>query len=253
MRLRVSHEIAISWEQPARSLMAALRLMPRDHEGQTVVSWRIEPSIDGRLRSSDDGHGNLLHLFQADGPLEGLTIRAEGVIETADTAGVVRGAREPAPPILYLRDTRLTPATEPLAALSHRATKGRAAPLDRAHALMSAVADRIDAGDYPAEGPDAAHALAAAARLAGLPARIAQGFADCKGESRAVRGHHHWTELHVEGIGWIAFDPALRLCPGERHVRVAVGLDAGDVEPLRVAGSSGGGESVRMTGAVDAG
>ena len=46
-----------------RELIQVLRLTPRDHDGQHLRSWRIEPSADGRLRRSEDCFGNLVHTF----------------------------------------------------------------------------------------------------------------------------------------------------------------------------------------------
>ncbi|MFJ5370255.1 transglutaminase N-terminal domain-containing protein, partial [Bosea sp. CER48] len=61
MRIRIAHTIAYDYAEPARHITQILRLTPRDHDGQHVMSWRIEPSVDGRLRSSQDAHGNIVH------------------------------------------------------------------------------------------------------------------------------------------------------------------------------------------------
>jgi transglutaminase-like putative cysteine protease len=34
------------------------------------------------------------------------------------------------------------------------------------------------------------------------------------------------VEAHVEGLGWVGFDPVTGLSPDDSYVRVAVGLDA---------------------------
>ncbi len=60
MRIRISHSIAYAYAEPVRQLRQVLRLTPRDHDGQHVMSWRITPNIDGRLRSSQDPFGNLV-------------------------------------------------------------------------------------------------------------------------------------------------------------------------------------------------
>jgi transglutaminase-like putative cysteine protease len=273
LRLRIVHELHCQWDSPVKSVIAALRLMPRDHEGQTVVSWRIEPSLDGRLRCSDDCYGNLLHHFQAEGSFEALTIRAEGVIEAADHAGVVRGAREACPPMVHLRDTPLTAPSDATRHFAERAVRGISGALDQAHALMGAVASRPRAGtqsqsqdarstvtkplpamaresrgDMGRNVEDQVHLLVAAARAIGLPARSVAGHADCKGDLAEVQGAHAWAEIHIDRLGWVAFDPVLGLCPSDRHVRVAVGLDLSDVAPIRLARSGSGSE--RLTSFV---
>ena len=87
MRIRISHSIAYAYAEPARHITQILRLTPRDHDGQHVMSWRIEPNIDGRLRATQDPFGNIVHNFSADGPIE-IRLREDGghaVVEVADT------------------------------------------------------------------------------------------------------------------------------------------------------------------------
>jgi transglutaminase-like putative cysteine protease len=45
----------------------------------------------------------------------------------------------------------------------------------------------------------------------------------------------------VEGLGWVGFDVANRVCPTDRYVRLAAGLDAGYAAPI--IGSRRGGET----------
>lgn len=265
MRLKVTREISCAWETPVRAVIAALRVMPLDHDGQAVVSWRIEPSIDGRLRSSADAFGNMLHHLQADGPFEALTIRVDGLVDLSDQAGVVRGAREAAPPMLFLRDSALTAPDDGVRSFAARSVAAAASPLDRAHALAGAAAElgaseaarssdsarEVMAGGS-ADAIARVHLLCAAARSLGVPARIVLGLADCSNEHASVSGAHSWAELHVEGLGWIAFDPVLRLCPTDRHVRVAIGLDASDANAIRLAATGAAGETISVQDTITA-
>jgi transglutaminase-like putative cysteine protease len=41
-----------------------------------------------------------------------------------------------------------------------------------------------------------------------------------------------WTEAHVPKLGWVGFDPANGICPDERYVRIASGLDYTDTAPV---------------------
>jgi transglutaminase-like putative cysteine protease len=43
---------------------------------------------------------------------------------------------------------------------------------------------------------------------------------------------HAWAEAYVEGLGWVGFDPFMNRCPDERYVRIAVGLDHRDAQPV---------------------
>ena len=72
-----------------------------------------------------------------------------------------------------------------------------------------------------------------AARSIGAPARYVSGCCRLAGEQRPTP--HGWAEAHVEGLGWVGFDPCTGLSPQDDHVRVAVALDAAGAAP--VAGS----------------
>ena len=45
-------------------------------------------------------------------------------------------------------------------------------------------------------------------------------------------GNFSWTEAHVTGLGWVAFDPVNGICATDSHVRVAVGLKRGRVTQI---------------------
>ena len=56
-----------------------------------------------------------------------------------------------------------------------------------------------------------ATAMAAMARSLGIPARVAVGFTEGNrvGDHFEVTNHqlHSWTELYLDGLGWVSFDP----------------------------------------------
>src|SRR5690606_9967804 len=107
--------------------------------------------------------GNVMHSFTVEGPLDGLSIVAEGEVETQDTSGVVTGQVERMPPEVFLRET---PLTTPDAAIREAAAEAAAAsdgePLPMLHALMNGIRERmrfeVDATDT---GTTAGEALAA--------------------------------------------------------------------------------------------
>ena len=90
MRIRIVHETHYRYERPVKALTQILRLTPRDHDGQHVRNWRIEPSVDGRLRQREDTFGNIVHVFSADAPVEEISVFVGGDVETHDAAGVIR-------------------------------------------------------------------------------------------------------------------------------------------------------------------
>jgi transglutaminase-like putative cysteine protease len=136
-------------------------------------------------------------------------------------------------------------------------------PLARLHALLGLVRDRVDyvtgvtdahtgAAEALADGKgvcqDHAHIFISAARTLGVPTRYVTGYL-VLGEQSRSDAHHAWAESWVDGLGWVGFDVANRICPTERYVRLAVGLDAGGAAP--VVGSRRGGQHELLDVSVD--
>ncbi|MEN5080907.1 transglutaminase family protein [Bosea sp. TWI1241] len=258
MRIRVSHSIAYSYAEPVRQIRQVLRLTPRDHDGQHVVSWRVTPSIDGRLHAGRDPFGNIKHDFSADGPIENYTIDIEGLVETSDLAGIVRGASEPLPPEIFMRETRLTEPDDALRALAGQAMV-EGTDLTRLHTLLATLhrgiacvptADRLGQGAAACvaagEGipQDVAHVFIACARLLGVPARYVAGYVAASEGLPHANGAHAWAEAWLPDYGWIGFDCANGICPVDTHVRVSTGIDYADAAPVRGARTGGNGESL---------
>jgi len=259
MRVRVLHDTVYTYDRPVRELIQVVRLTPRDHDGQHLRSWRIEPSADGRLRRSEDCFGNLVHTFSADGPVEELTVRVVGEVETSDTHGIVRGTVERLPDLFYLRESPLAHAdTELRAFATEVAGDHRADPLAALHSLLAAIhAEVAYAGASNREATSAAEAFArrrgvcqdlshifiAAARLLGIPARYVSGYVH-RGEAAEPQTSHAWAEAKVPGFGWVGFDPVNGISPSEAHIRVAIGLDYLGAAPIRGSRIGGGTETL---------
>jgi transglutaminase-like putative cysteine protease len=261
MRIRVSHVTTYDYPEPVRLIAQALKLSPRDNEGQVILQWRVSLSADGRLRFEEDGYGNIVQHFETEGPLSELAITVEGLVETADMAGVLRGAHERAPVELFHRVTKLTDFDDDIAAFAEHAVIGLVDPLDRLHALLAALHRRmricadalgptLGAVQAFAAGQalprDLAHVFIACARHLGHPARIVTGYLAPLHPYSKAQALHAWAEAHVPGLGWIGFDVATGLSPGEWHVRLAAGLDYGDVTPVRGARKGGGAETMNL-------
>ena len=259
MRIRISHSIAYSYAEPVRQLRQVLRLTPRDHDGQHVMSWRIAPNIDGRLHAGQDPFGNITHDFSAEGSIEGYTIEINGLVETVDLAGAVRGVTEKVPPDVFMRDTRLTQGNEAVRALVDKVTNREGSDLTRLHALLEVIhadirciptADHVGIGAAACaeagEGipQDVAHVFMTCARLLGAPARYVSGYVAASDTLPHANGAHAWAEAWLPDYGWIGFDAANGLCPIDTHVRVAAGLDFADAAPVRGARTGGQGESL---------
>ena len=174
MRIRVFHETNYTYEQPARGLIQLLRLRPRDHDGQYVRRWRIEPSVDGRVSEREDGFGNVTHWFTADEPADALTIRVTGEVDTNEMHGIVRGTVERLPDVFYLRDSDLAVANSELQAFAKSVVdEGDSSVLPCLHRLLAAVFDTIAFEPGPASASTTAAQSFAAERAS---ARISPIF-----------------------------------------------------------------------------
>jgi transglutaminase-like putative cysteine protease len=70
------------------------------------------------------------------------------------------------------------------------------------------------------------------ARHLGIPARYVTGYL-VTGVGASSSAAHAWAEFLVPDLGWVGFDAANGQCPTEHYVRVASGLDAASVAPVR--------------------
>jgi transglutaminase-like putative cysteine protease len=261
MRIRVSHVTTYDYPEPVRLIAQALKLSPRDNEGQVILQWRVSLSVDGRLRLEEDGYGNIVQHFEAEGPISELAISVEGLVETADMAGVLRGSHERAPVELFHRITSLTDFDDDMAAFAEHSVIGLVDPLDQLHALLASLHRRmrlcadalgptLGARQAFASGQalprDLSHVFIACARHLGHPARLVTGYLAPFHPYSKPQSLHAWAEAHVAGLGWVGFDVATGLGPGGWHVRLAAGLDYSDVTPVRGARKGGGAETMNL-------
>ena len=143
----------------------------------------------------------------------------------------------------------------------HPLGKSPVLDLDTLHGLMTLVADTV-AYDTSHTGPtttaeealalghgvcqDHAHVFLSAARLLGFPARYSSGYMMMLDRVDQDAGHA-WAEAWVSGLGWVGFDAANRVCPDERYIQVATGLDYREAGPLTGVMYGGGRDSLSVT------
>lgn len=265
MRLTIDHRTIYRFDRPQTRLVQLLRMTPEDTHDQTIATWRIDVDCDARLRSARDGFGNIVTMLYADGPIDGLEITVTGEVLTSETPGVLKGALDPLPVRVFCR---ATPTTAADAAMMRFAadTLGDAPRLHGLHKLNAAINERFRIlnrrGDplrsaaeafaaADASPRDLAQIMVACARAVGQPARYVTGYclSGFGGASRPTP--HAWSEVYVDGLGWVSFDPCFGLSADENYVRVAVGLDAVGAAP--VAGSRLGQGREEMEAAVNVG
>jgi transglutaminase-like putative cysteine protease len=257
MRIRVDHRTTYSYALPASNVVQALRLSPRDHDGQYIRDWRVDVDVNGSMREGVDCFGNRLTIFYAEAPLTELTVSVTGEATVSDTGGVI-SAPEFLPPAIFLRSTPLTEADDAIADLARRCSKPE--PLASLHALMAALHDDLsfDTSETDVATPaatalaagggvcqDFAHIFVSAARALRIPARYVSGHLGRSADAQQDAAHA-WAEALVPDLGWVAFDPANGICTTDAYLRVAVGLDYADAAPIRGARRGGGEETMHV-------
>jgi transglutaminase-like putative cysteine protease len=260
MLISVRHVTRYAYAESVSYAIQSLRLTPAPFKGHRIVDWHVHIVGAGLPLQFRDGYGNQVHLITV-GPHRDLTIEASGTVETADSNGVVDGLADPSPPRVYLRET---PQTQPEPAIRELARCVTASDrLGHLHALATVIRDGVDyvpgitdahtnATEALVAGKgvcqDHAHIFIAAARSLGIPARYVTGYLLLE-EPAAATAHHAWAEAWVEGLGWVGFDIANRICPTDRYVRLAAGLDAKGAAPIT--GSRRGGEAENLAVSVE--
>ena len=248
-------------------MIQILRLTPRDHDGQHVLRWRIEPSADGRLKPGEDAFGNILHIFSADGPVEDLTIRSPGRSRPRKPMAWCAERSSVCDDIFYLRrlDSRAgRSGDQPV----HPDAIGRIEvdPLAGLHRLLSALHEEVAFDTAPTHSAttaaeafalrrgvcqDLTHIFIAGVRDCGIPARYVSGYFHRSDGVTDQDAGHAWAEAKVPDLGWVGFDPANGISAGEAHIRVAVGLDYLGASPVRGSRYGGGSETLQVKLSVE--
>jgi len=261
MRLKIFHSTTYRYDPPASGVIQILRMTPGSHDGQYVAEWQIDVSTDSRLDVHQDAFGNVTHVM-THGALADLTITVEGLVETHDNGGVLRGADERFPPGLFLRQTSLTEVNPAMAAFSRELrAETEDDVLGFLHSLMTQVNEHMTFDEDPTHSgtsaaeafalkrgvcQDYAHIFIACARTAGVPARFVSGhFLRSDGMVNQEAGHA-WAEAFVPDLGWVGFDAANCICSTDAHVRVAIGLDYLGAAPIRGTRYGGGTETLSV-------
>lgn len=245
MLISIRHATLYTYDHPARYAVQTLRLYPPSFAAQSVREWTVAaPGIEQAIHFVDS-YGNQGALVSRNETHQSIRIEAHGVVETSDYAGVVKGLNDPAPVHIFLRDTPATHISDKIKDLVSEA-KGETG-LDKLHALKDVIrkyvafeagattpqttaTDALELGKGVCQ--DQAHIFIAAARAMGIPARYVNGYFHTGSEEPAA-AHHAWGEGYVDHLGWVGFDIVNDVCPDDRFVRLATGLDALSASPIR--------------------
>jgi transglutaminase-like putative cysteine protease len=263
MRLKISHTTAYRYDTPVPYALQQVRLTPKTHGAQKVLSW--DTTVEGGQKelSFEDSHRNRVDLISFAPGTTAITVTSAGEVELTQSHGVIgmHGGFMP----LWMFE-RVTPLTKPgpgvrrlAAAVAHEGDV-----LARMHLLMTAVraavtyeTGRSHVGSSAEEVvqagygvcQDHAHVFIAAARATGVPARYVSGYL-LMADREEQEATHAWAEAFVPGLGWVGFDPPNDICPDMTHVRVATGLDYRDAAPVSGMRFGAGAERLSVTVAV---
>lgn len=243
MRLTIRHTTTYTYDPDPVPVALRLKLYPAATALQTTRDWTVTVNDQAVLPMLTDGFGDAEALWFSRKPVGTVAVTAAGTVDTVDGVGVI-GRLGPSRPAVFLRDTPLTLPSDEIRALADAIPPGDT--LARMHALCEAVhlamgskAGVTDAATTAAQAltlgagvcQDKAHVMIAAARTLGVPARYVVGY--LFDETQPLTETHAWVEAHVDGLGWIGFDPMHKVCPTDAYVRLCTGLDAADAAPLR--------------------
>ncbi|SEQ85245.1 Transglutaminase-like enzyme, putative cysteine protease [Faunimonas pinastri] len=263
MRLSIRHTTSYTYDQSGTCTVQRLRLTPVSNRWQNVLHWTVDAPGFEKAATYVDGFGNRTHLIAYSHGAETVEITAHGIVETRDNGGVAGHLGEAASPATFLRSTPLTDPSDEISGLADGVLA--ATPLSKLHALLEAIAEQVtyvidatNSGTSAAEAfaagqgvcQDHAHIFIAAARRIGIPARYVTGYLHLENEEPA-EANHAWAEAWVPDLGWVGFDPANNVCPTDRYVRLACGLDAGYAAPIVGTRRGGGNETLAVDVVVE--
>lgn len=164
MRIAITHSTTYRTEGAARAIQA-LRLTPPSGQSQTVISWQVRVSGGGTPMRYTDAFGNLVELAASHGPVTDVRIVAEGIVDTADTAGVVGPGWEAMAADVCLRRTPLTTADDAIRDFAQGCRREDA--LSTLHAILDGLHEVV-AYDTSASTSDTTAMAAFANRRGGL-------------------------------------------------------------------------------------
>ena len=260
MLISVDHVTHYTYETITHYIAQRIRLTPQTTSHQSVREWEIlMPGIENAV-SYIDGFGNLTMLVTNQGEFDQISIRARGLVETLDASGIVGEDVSGLLAETFLRSTPCTESDKALKAFSRTIEPGETIPF--LHRVMMRIHEEItydtDATHAHTTAKDAfaarrgvcqdhSHIFISLARLNNIPARYVTGYLLFMGDGSPELAQHAWAEAHVEGLGWVGFDPANGVSPGETYIRIACGLDANSAAPISGIRRGGGDERLDVS------
>ena len=280
----VTHVTSYLYETPVASARCALRLLPRDDAGQSVLTSRIDISPQARISPERaDFFGNRRCEAQIDAPHKKLeiTLRARVRVERApppaaaltpaweDTqaAALACASLDARAPAHFLYPSRLAPLDDAITEYARESFSPRRPILEAAHALSARIhadfaydSDATDMDTLLAEAfaarkgvcQDFTHIMIAGLRGLGLPAAYVSGYLRTipppgKPRLEGADATHAWVSVWTDPEwGWRDLDPTNAMAAGDDHIVAARGRDYADVAPVDGVIRAAGGQDLSV-------
>ena len=256
----IEHVSRYSYTSPVSNCVMALCLEPRNDLGQRLLRFDITTDPLVPLNGEMDYFGNTKHVLNVHREHEGLEVTARSTVELTPAAPLpgslggdaweeVRSWRESFGDWDFTHASGFTRPSPALASFVDR--HGIAGPSGDPFQALVELSDTLHRSFEYAPGStsvispidhilesgrgvcqDYTHVMIAVARSWGVPTRYVSGYFHVAGTARGT-ATHAWVECRLPELGWVGFDPTNRSLADERHVRLAVGRDYGDVAPTR--------------------
>ena len=245
MKIKVKHQTSYHFNLTVPRLIQSVKLYPSKCKNQRIINWNINSDKGDIIESHQDSLGHrIFNIFNRD--FKGRQIiKSEGVIETKDYSGVLKGLNEKVNPLCFLRHTKLTEPCRKIFNLSKKIKNNDL--IEFCHKLNLIVSQSIkyvtgstssntsaQKSIEQGEGvcQDFAHILISLARSNNIPARYINGFLleDINSNENFT---HAWVELYVKDFGWIGFDPSHKKCIDENYIRISCGMDFLDASTIK--------------------
>ena len=245
MLLTISHETVYEYDRPVTLGLQQIRQTPASNHVQNVVEW--ETTIEGAKHEVGftDQYRNQVQLVSFSDNQDRVSLTSRGIVETTNTGGIFGTTGEVVPLWIFRQSTPLTAAGSNVRNLAgsqpadlsnvdwlHQLaekTRAEVAYETGSSTSLSTAEDALSHGAGVCQ--DHAHIFVSAARLAGWPARYVSGYL-MMNDRIDQEASHAWAEAYVTNLGWVGFDVSNGICPDERYVRVAVGLDYSEAAPV---------------------
>ena len=266
----VTHLTRYSYGGSVAINACALRVWPREGQGQRVLAARIEVTPVPQMRSErTDAFDNRVTRIRIETPHRELVIKAISRVQVERPApplaaltppwesvaelAAETGSLGPDSPAFAIYPSRLAPLFDAAASYARESFwPGR--PIYEASAELNARINRdfvydaeaTEVGTSPAEAfaqrrgvcQDFAHVMIAALRGLSLPALYVSGYIRTippagKPRLAGADASHAWVSVWCgPAFGWLGLDPTNAIAEGDDHVVVARGRDYADVPPV---------------------